>query len=113
MFGNNKQTYARNGGIEMGKKTRGKDRLVVCDSCGRRVPRDKSVSFFRTGVISTEMDTGENANLKMLLPRETHYCISCGKHRKIFQKKKRQQERLRERKKQGGRRPPRKKKGNE
>jgi small subunit ribosomal protein S26e len=84
----------------MGKKVRGRERLINCDSCGRRIPRDKSVSYLRTTVISTELRTADD--MRMLLPREMHYCISCGKHKGIFEKKKRQQERLRERRKFGG-----------
>lgn len=67
---------------------RGKNISVVCDSCGRSVPRNKAVDYEK--IIS--MDTGMNTtkDVRLFEKRKVHYCISCAKHKRIFEKKKRQ-----------------------
>ncbi|MBM3229034.1 hypothetical protein FJZ26_01255 [Candidatus Parvarchaeota archaeon] len=72
----------------MGSKKRGRERLVNCDSCGSRVPRDKAVTLFRTSVYSTDLRTADD--VRTSISREFHYCPSCGKHKRIYEKKKRQ-----------------------
>ena len=69
----------------MGKKRRGRDRLETCCSCGRSVPRDKAVPFTRKARYSTDFATGDN--VEHFTESDVHYCISCAKHRKIFEKK--------------------------
>jgi len=82
----------------MGKR-RGKDRLVTCASCGRAVPRNKAVDYERRSSFTT--DFRDQENVTAFSSNVEYYCISCGKHRKIFEKKKKQAERARERR-QGG-----------
>lgn len=73
---------------------RGREPLVRCEGCGRRIPRDKSVS----DVKRINLDLGEQKDTIVdLTSRPVFYCISCGKHRKIFEKKKEQARRIRER----------------
>ncbi|MCX8205925.1 MAG: hypothetical protein N3H30_01720 [Candidatus Micrarchaeota archaeon] len=67
---------------------RGKDPLVSCGSCGRSVPRSKAVQDNRKVSYSTELRTGDDVSFTDF--RKVYYCISCAKHRKIFEKKKRQ-----------------------
>ena len=67
---------------------RGKDTLVNCESCGRKVPRTKAVIYERGISFSTEMRTAQDG--RFFERRKTYYCISCAKHRGIFEKKKRQ-----------------------
>lgn len=78
----------------MGKK-RGRERIVICDNCGRRVPRDKAVTFFKRVVYSTDLRTDDDVRFTRSV--EVHYCPSCGKHLRIYEKKKRMAERRRER----------------
>ncbi len=70
----------------MGKRRRGRERLENCDSCGRTVPRDKAVDFNKRSVFSTDLRT--NDNITLFTDVDVYYCISCAKHRKIFEKKK-------------------------
>ena len=79
----------------MASKKRGRERLVNCDSCGSRVPRDKAVSLMRTTVYSTDLRTADD--VRTMISREFHYCPSCGKHKRIYEKKKRMAARARER----------------
>lgn len=79
----------------MGSKKRGRERLVNCDSCGARVPRDKAVSIYRSTVYSTDLKTADD--VRTMISREFHYCPSCGKHKRIYEKKKNQAARARER----------------
>ncbi len=53
----------------MGKKRRGREKLVTCDKCGARVPYDKAVSYYdrRSG-------------------RKIYLCIRCAKHYRVFEK---------------------------
>jgi ribosomal protein S26 len=74
----------------MGGSPRGRQKLVTCDSCGRRVPSGKALTMDKVTVYSTEMKSGEGDDKKHMLRREQHYCISCGKHRGLFEKKARQ-----------------------
>ena len=68
----------------MANKTRGRERLTTCDSCGRTMPRDKMISFNKMNVYSTELRTADD--VRTTTHSENHYCISCAKHRKIFEK---------------------------
>ncbi|MBD3389573.1 hypothetical protein GF415_01305 [Candidatus Micrarchaeota archaeon] len=79
----------------MGKKRRGRDRLMTCVSCGRAVPREKAVEYERRNSYSTDLRDEENVSA--MSTTVEYYCISCAKHRKIFEKKKRQAQKRRER----------------
>lgn len=65
---------------------RGRDRLVTCESCKRQVPRTKAVEYVKKNVFSTDLKGAEN--ISCISERVVYYCISCAKHRKIFEKKK-------------------------
>ncbi|MCX8197483.1 MAG: hypothetical protein N3G80_04180 [Candidatus Micrarchaeota archaeon] len=68
----------------MASKKRGRERLVTCAACGRTMPKDKAVKFSKVNVFSTELKTNEDVKATTFI--ESYYCISCGKHRKIFEK---------------------------
>ena len=68
----------------MVSKTRGRERLVSCDSCGRTMPRDKSITYSRMNTYSTDMKTADDVKTSTFV--ENHYCISCAKSKKIFEK---------------------------
>ncbi len=63
---------------------RGREQLVRCDNCGRNVPRNKAVSDEKVIRFGTDMN---NRDIKFMTRRKVHYCISCAKHKGIFQKK--------------------------
>ncbi len=67
---------------------RGTETLVSCDSCGRRVPRNKAVVFEKPVSYNTELKTAQD--VRFFERRKMTYCISCAKHRGIFEKLKRQ-----------------------
>lgn len=67
---------------------RGKETIVICEQCGRKVPRNKAVSYQKGVSFNTEL---RNANDVRFFERmKIYYCISCAKHKGIFEKKKRQ-----------------------
>lgn len=68
----------------MVNKTRGRERLVNCDSCGRSMPRDKTITFNKMNVYSTDLKTADDVRSTTYV--ENHYCISCAKSKKIFEK---------------------------
>jgi ribosomal protein S26 len=68
----------------MPNKTRGRERLVNCDACGRTIPRDKSVTYNRMNVYSTDLKTADDVRTTSRV--ESHYCISCAKSKRIFEK---------------------------
>jgi ribosomal protein S26 len=70
----------------MGSKRRGRERLKTCESCGRTVPRDKAVDFEKRSTYTTDLRGAENVVAHTC--RTVYYCISCAKHRKIFERKK-------------------------
>jgi len=65
---------------------RGKDKLLYCESCGRAVPRTKAVDFNKRSAYSTDLRGDDNVTA--FADRTVYYCISCAKHRKIFERKK-------------------------
>lgn len=75
-------------------RPRGRERLMTCESCRRQVPRDKAVEFEKRSVFSTDLRTGDN--VFAISDRTVYYCISCAKHRKIFEKKKQMMQRRNE-----------------
>ena len=66
---------------------RGRERLERCVSCGRSVPRDKAVAFTKKSFFTTDLRGTDNVTASTEM--DVHYCISCAKHRGIFEKKKR------------------------
>ncbi len=77
----------------MGNKRRGRDRLETCGSCGRSMPRDKAIEYSQRTHFTTDL---KEDNVTFTDYRNTYYCISCAKHRKIFEKLKQQNQRMRE-----------------
>lgn len=82
-------------GIANGVLVRGKEISVTCDSCGRKVPRNKAVVFERPITFSTDLHTGSDIRFREM--RKQYYCISCAKHKGIFKKLAEIAERKRER----------------
>jgi ribosomal protein S26 len=68
----------------MPSKTRGRERLTTCDACGRSMPRDKTITYSRSNVFSTDMKTADDVKSTTFV--ENHYCISCAKSKRIFEK---------------------------
>ncbi|VVB77425.1 Ribosomal protein S26e [uncultured archaeon] len=64
---------------------RGREISVTCDSCGRKVPRNKACTFEKPITFSTDLHTGNDIRFREF--RKQYYCISCAKHRGIFEKK--------------------------
>ncbi len=79
----------------MGKKRRGRERSVSCANCGRTVPRDKAVEYTKRTHFTTDLKGDDNITFTGF--NTVHYCISCGKHSRIFEKKKEQARRKKER----------------
>jgi ribosomal protein S26 len=67
---------------------RGKNTLVVCESCGRKTPRNKAVAYEKALSIGTGMNTTKD--VRLFEKRKIYYCVSCAKHRGIFERKKRE-----------------------
>ncbi len=67
---------------------RGKDTSVTCESCGRKVPHSKAIVYEKAISFSTETRTTQD--VRFFERRKTYYCISCAKHRGIFERLKRQ-----------------------
>lgn len=68
----------------MPSKTRGRERLGTCDKCGRTMPRDKMITYNKANVYSTELRNADDVKSTTFV--ENHYCISCAKHSRIFEK---------------------------
>ena len=66
---------------------RGKETMTTCDSCGRKVPRNKAVIVEKGVRFGTDMHTTQDVRFFEKL--KVTYCISCAKHRGIFEMKKR------------------------
>jgi len=65
---------------------RGKEPLVTCDNCGRKIPRSKAVVFEKRINFSTDLHSSNDVRFSET--RKVYYCISCAKHLGIFEKKK-------------------------
>jgi ribosomal protein S26 len=77
----------------MGGNRRGRQKLETCSSCGRAVPRGKAVEYSSRTHFTTDL---KEDNVTYTGFVDQYYCISCAKHRKIFEKKAEQAKRLRE-----------------
>ncbi len=64
---------------------RGRESLVRCDNCGRTVSSAKAVSDEKIIKYGTDMN---NKDIKFMTRRKVYYCISCAKHKGIFEMKK-------------------------
>ncbi len=83
----------------MGRRGRGREGLVRCEKCGRTTRRDKAV-FIEKPMFTNPLErhqVEEQSTYRRAIFREVCYCVSCGKHGRIFEKKKRMLERQRER----------------
>lgn len=78
--------------------SRGRERLERCAQCGRTVPRDKAVEDVKRVNYTTDL---KEDNVTFTDFRNVYYCISCAKHRGVFEKKKQQARRARERENYG------------
>lgn len=77
---------------------RGRERQVICASCGRSVRRDKAV-FIEKAVFTNPVERKDTADEQYTRAfyRELAYCPGCGKHLSVYKHKKEQQERQRAR----------------
>lgn len=82
--------------MKNGVRLRGSESHVTCDSCGRDVPRSKGVAYEK--MVRYGTDPNSQQNVRFMTRRKVYYCISCAKHRGIFEKKKREAERAAEKK---------------
>jgi ribosomal protein S26 len=48
------------------------------------MPRDKMITYNKANVYSTELRSAEDVKTTTFV--ENHYCISCAKHSRIFEK---------------------------
>jgi len=64
----------------------GKEPLVTCENCGRKIPRSKAVVFNKRISFSTDLHSANDVAFSET--RKVYYCISCAKHLGIFEKKK-------------------------
>lgn len=72
-------------------KTRGKESVVSCGFCGRKVPKYKTFSVVRSFRISDPMLIKEFGSQDRrgisLLQKKIHACPACARHRNIVRKK--------------------------
>ena len=61
--------------------------MVTCDSCGRKVPRNNAVVYEKGVGYNTELKTAND--VRFFQRMKMTYCISCAKHRGIFERLKR------------------------
>ncbi|MFH1780284.1 MAG: hypothetical protein ABH803_04065 [Candidatus Micrarchaeota archaeon] len=89
-----------------GSGSRGREKTVKCAGCGRSVARSKAV-YIEKPVLQNPLEAKDvySEHYDRVLTREFAYCISCGKHRRIFEKKKQMAKAQRERSFLAPRRP--------
>ncbi|NUN11830.1 hypothetical protein HUU53_04270 [Candidatus Micrarchaeota archaeon] len=77
---------------------RGAEKLVRCEKCGRTVARNKAV-YIEKPVLQNPLERKDvhSEHYTRVLTREVCYCISCGKHGRVFEKKKKMNAERRER----------------
>ena len=78
---------------------RGRERMVVCEKCGRQTRRDKAVYLEKVIFVNPleRKDVIQGEPYAPRVTREVAYCPSCGKHGRIYEKKARLNARNRER----------------
>jgi len=81
----------------MTKKGRGVEGMVRCEKCGRLTRRDKAVTIEKV-ILQNPLERKDvyDETYTRNFFKEVTYCISCGKHGRVFEKKKKLQERQRE-----------------
>ena len=72
-------------------KTRGKESMVTCGFCGRRVPRYKTFPVFKgfritDPLIKKELGSRDRRGISMM-SNKVHACPACARHRNIVRKK--------------------------
>ena len=70
---------------------RGKEQVVTCVNCGRKSPRSKAVMDEKVIRFSTDTRVDD---VRYMTTRKVYYCISCAKHKGIFERKKEQAARM-------------------
>ncbi len=68
-------------------KTRGRESLVTCDFCGRKVPKYKAfpvMKGFRINDPLLKKELGRNASF---IQTKAYACPACARHRNIVRKK--------------------------
>lgn len=69
-------------------KSRGKETLVTCGFCGKRVPKYKTFSVYRGFSISDPSIRKELGRRRLSLSSTKMYaCPACARHRRIVKKK--------------------------
>lgn len=70
-------------------KSRGKESLVTCSFCGRRVPKYKTFPVARSFRINDPLLRQATGFRRMpsLLQNKMYACPACARHRKIVRKK--------------------------
>ena len=72
-------------------KTRGKESVITCGFCGRKVPRYKTFSVTR-GFVITDPLLKKELGIKdrgrfNLMQSKTYACPGCARHRRIVRKR--------------------------
>jgi len=71
-------------------KTRGRESVVTCGFCGRKVPRYKTFPVFKGFRITDPMIKKEIGSKNLIFSQQKLYaCPACARHRNIVRKKKR------------------------
>jgi ribosomal protein S26 len=69
-------------------KTRGKETLITCSFCGKRVPKYKTFTVYKGFSISDPSLRKELGRRRFSLSStKMHACPACARHRKIVKKK--------------------------
>jgi len=69
-------------------KTRGRESMVTCGFCGRRVPKYKTFPVVRGFRISDPMLRKELGKQQLsFMQNKIHACPACARHRNIVRKK--------------------------
>jgi ribosomal protein S26 len=69
-------------------KTRGRETLVTCGFCGRKVPKYKTFAVYRGFSISDPSLRKELGRRRYSSHMKFYACPSCARHRRIIKRKK-------------------------
>ena len=75
--------------------SRGRDKLITCSACGRRVPRGNTISYEKRIYYSTDLRSADDVRYTDTCLQ--HYCPKCAKKFGIYEKIRRQSEMRRRR----------------
>jgi small subunit ribosomal protein S26e len=65
-------------------KSRGSEQLVICDGCGRKVPRYKTVTKMRGMSIRDPAILQQiDSRFIHMFNKQVRYCPACARHRRI------------------------------